>query len=58
MIIVVTYMETNERNGRLERFASHGINTDTDKIVTLPQVDPEQLGARFDPEIGEYVLKE
>ena len=58
MIVVVTQQELNERTGRLTLIVSHGIEVESGRPVTLPQVHPEQLGAVVDPEVGEYVLPE
>lgn len=58
MIIVITTMEKNERNNRMERIISHGIDQSTGKTVILPCEPPETLGAVFNPEIGEYILEE
>jgi cell wall assembly regulator SMI1 len=52
MIIVIVYKE--EEKGT--EIVSHGHDLDTDKIVILPQLTPFQIGARYDLEIGEYVL--
>ena len=56
MIIVITAKERNKRTGVEEIIASHGVDERTGRTVILPQERPEQLGARFDDEIGEYVL--
>lgn len=58
MIIVITELETNPRTGRMERVVSHGVDTRTDRVVVLPPLQPEQIGAIFDQESGEYVLPE
>lgn len=56
MIIVITHFERNERTGDLEIIVSHGINTEDDSYVNLPSLKPEQVGAKYDPEVGEFVL--
>lgn len=57
-IIVIASWEINEKTKRKELLASHGINADTDEVVVLPVEHPESLGAQFDPNIGEYVIRE
>ena len=37
---------------------SHGINSDTMRDVILPQVPPSYLGAKFNHDIGEWVIYE
>ena len=56
MIIVITHFERNERTGDPEIIVSHGINTEDDSYVNLPSLKPEQVGAKYDPEVGEFVL--
>ena len=57
MIIVITTQETNPKTGRKESIASHGIDADTGKSVILPNELPGLLGATFDNDIGEWVIK-
>lgn len=56
MVVVITVVVTDERTGREELVASHGINAYTDEMVTLPSVHPQQLGAVIDRDLGEWVL--
>jgi len=56
MIIVITYTELSKRTGLKEVIASHGVDIDTGKLIILPQESTQQIGARFDANIGEYVL--
>ncbi len=55
-MIVIAGNQKNPRTGCLERVVSHGIDTRTDRVVPLPAVPPELLGAKFDVEAGEYIL--
>lgn len=56
-IIVIVVKERNEKTGRIEEIVSHGIDFATDRNIVLPQESPSSVGARFDPDIGEYVIK-
>jgi hypothetical protein len=56
VIIVITNKDKSESSGRNEIIVSHGINVETGQVVILPTATPEQIGAIFDEEIGEYVL--
>lgn len=56
MILLITYTETNNRTGRKETLVSHGVNLKTDKAVVLPQETPQSMGARFDRDMGEWLL--
>lgn len=58
MILVIAWRERNKYTGREELIVSHGIDlTDgDDRLVVLPQVPVEQIGAVYDPDYGEYVL--
>ena len=43
--------------GEKEFGVSHGIDMNTDQIVILPPVShPELLGAKFDQQLGEWVI--
>lgn len=57
MIIVIVTKERNPRTGRTEEIVSHGVDADTGKPVILPCESPQAIGAVFDSEIGEYVLR-
>ena len=56
MIIVITYKEKKENNVSPVYIASHGVDLETLSTIPLPQVPVEQLGARFDTQMGEFVL--
>lgn len=56
MIIVITFSELNKETGVKQPIVSHGINTDNDEIVVLPQVPISEIGARFDAILQEFVL--
>lgn len=55
-ILVITTMEPNPKTGRMELVASHGVDLDTDRAVVLSCDHPQALGARVDPEMGEWVI--
>ena len=42
--------------GATEFVASHGVREGSGAPVILPQIHPRELGARFDAELGEWVL--
>lgn len=56
MIFVVANKERDARTGRDVVLVSHGVDVASGQVVNLPNVRPEELGATFDPELGEYVL--
>jgi hypothetical protein len=58
LIIVITIKEKNPRTGREELIASHGVDAVTGKNVILSCEHPEKLGAVYDDEIGEYVIRD
>jgi hypothetical protein len=43
--------------GEKEFLASHGIDEDTGKFVIVSQDHPNNLGAKFDNVIGEFVIE-
>ena len=55
MIILITCCEKGRHRPRL--VVSHGIDNDTERPVVLPQESPQDLGAVFDLQIGEWVIK-
>ena len=55
MILVITNFEKDDM-GKKREFVSHGINLESDRVVVLPQVSPEEI-AVFDLDIGEWILK-
>jgi hypothetical protein len=61
MIICVTgwfkkYDRDGVYTGKREFVVSHGIDFETDEHVILPCEHPDVLGAKYDTEIGEYVI--
>lgn len=56
-IIVITVREKNKTTGKLETIVSHGVDTVTMQNICLPNETPAALGAKYDPEYGEYVLE-
>jgi hypothetical protein len=59
MIILVTIKEKDEKSRTLHTIVSYGVDTkDDDRTVVLPNVHPSALGAKFDYDIGEYVIHE
>lgn len=56
MLIAVCGQERCARTGRTFPLISHGYDTDTGRVTALPNCRPEDAGARFDPDLGEYVL--
>jgi hypothetical protein len=58
MIIVYTTKEKNSHTGRTEIIVSHGIDTNTGKLVIMPSEPIHFIGAVFDKRIGKYVLHE
>lgn len=56
MIIVVCTMEKHPKTGKPRKIVSHGIDRASGKSVCLPCDTPEEIGAVFDQEVGEYVL--
>lgn len=58
MIICIVVTERNERSGNMEQIVSHGIDSDTGRHVVLPCDPPGTMGAVFDREMGEYVIRD
>lgn len=54
MIILITYLDKKQN----KVLVSHGINADTMKTVILPQESPYEMGAKFNNNIGEWVLED
>jgi hypothetical protein len=52
MIILITYLD-KETNTKM---VSHGYNVTTDELVVLPSVPLFYFDAKFDSEVGEYIL--
>ena len=53
MIILILY----ESNKEKQLMVSHGWNTDTDRIVILPNLPLFCFDYKYDLDIGEYILK-
>lgn len=56
MIIVIVEKSKNAKTGINEEIVSHGVNTETQQQIVLPWISPQELGAKFDKSIGEYIL--
>lgn len=56
-IIVVTETKYNEKTKQKELLAIHGIDIDTGKNVVLQNIHPEDLGAKFSEDYGEYIIE-
>ncbi|MHB0927743.1 MAG: hypothetical protein ACYC3W_02310 [Candidatus Nanopelagicales bacterium] len=57
-IIIIVVKELDPLTNRETLIVSHGIDAKTDQTVILPSVHPDEIGARFDPELREYVVEE
>lgn len=42
--------------GKTEFVVSHGVDEDTGRNIILPSEHPAKLGAKFDLELGEWVI--
>lgn len=61
MIICVTawfdkYDKFGYRTGEKEFLVSHGVDSETDENIILPFQHPEEIGAKYNYDIGEWVL--
>lgn len=56
-LIVIVVKERNPKTGRVEEVVSHGIDYTTGRTVVLSSDSPKLIGATFDADIGEYVLR-
>ena len=56
MVVVIFTKQRNPRTGQMEQIASHGVDTDTNRAVTLPSISAQELGAVFNRDLTEYVL--
>lgn len=61
MIIVIADVwdvtdHLNIPTGKKELLVSHGYDTYTGKTIILPQEHPRHIGAKFDMEMGEWVM--
>jgi hypothetical protein len=57
MIIVITTREKNPKTGRIEIIVSHGVESGSLKNIVLPNETPASIGAVYDSDLGEYILK-
>jgi hypothetical protein len=57
VVIVIVTTEKDPKTGKPRQVVSHGVDSDTDKAVILPCETPASIGAQWDPEIGEFVLR-
>lgn len=55
-IMVIVVCETNKKTGLKELIVSHGIDMVTGWHITLPCERPQDIGAKFDIDIGEYMI--
>lgn len=51
------YDKSGNATDRKELLVSHGINEDTDEHITLPWLPPQWIGAVWDVELQEWILK-
>jgi hypothetical protein len=61
IVLVTGVFPVYDRRGvkiREEFGTSHGIDEDTGRVVITSCDHPAHLGAKFDPEINEWVLEE
>jgi hypothetical protein len=58
MILLIVHEDLNETAGRMEQIVSHGIDLKTNRTLALPQEHPRLLGAVFDTNLGEYVIRD
>lgn len=56
MIIVVTCYDGDPLTKKKTLVASHGIDSETDRVVILPCEEPSTLGAVWHQELREWVL--
>ena len=54
--ILIVVREENPRTGKPELVASHLVDPVTLRLFPVPNVRPELLGAKYDGDIGEYVI--
>lgn len=57
-ILVITCEEKNERTGKMELIASHGVDMSFGQTVCLPSEHPALLGAKHDPKRGGWILED
>lgn len=54
--ILITMQEQDPKTGAQRLVASHGVDLDTGRAFVVPQDHPSTLGARWDSDLGEFVL--
>jgi hypothetical protein len=55
-IMLITVREKNKRTGEEELVVSHGIDLETEKTIITSNEPPQFMGAKFDHDMGEWVL--
>lgn len=55
--ICIVETETCPRTGIRRLVVSHGIDEETLRSIPMPQVPPSELGAKYDIQLGEYVIE-
>lgn len=58
MIIVVTTEIQDKTTRKWEIVADFGVDEATGRNVVLPAVHPSDLGAKYNDDMGEYVMEE
>lgn len=56
MTIVIVNLEKDKYTRENKYVVSHGID-ENDNNVVLPQVTPDQLGCKYDIEMGEWYIE-
>ncbi|MEN6379129.1 MAG: hypothetical protein ABFD15_06080 [Methanofastidiosum sp.] len=54
--IIVIVNDFKEKDEHYNKLINYAFNEDTLEAVILPSVHPSQIGAKFDRDIGEYIL--
>lgn len=57
-IAFITVRERNENTGRMEDIVDRAFILETEKTVVLPCETPQSLGARWDNDLGLWLLEE
>jgi len=62
MIICITNMfpvvdRRGNDTGRKELLVDYAVDDDTGRVVIVPNLPPAQLGCKWSPEYGEWVLE-
>lgn len=62
IICITGHFPIYDRNGfdtgDTEFVVSHGVDEETGKTIVLTNVHPSLIGAKWDKDLGEYVIKE